>query len=477
MITTRLLAVDDDLAVPLQQVQDCLAFVAPLVHRVAVSPCPAAAAVAPAGVDARAAALAAKHVPPRGPAVHDEEDVPRLRVWYTAFVLRVLKRLANVVGTHGSDTDDVMAWAAALVLRCGMGVEEVLSRVNSEVTVSADNSAGAGAGAGAGASADAAGDGDSSHPPTDEDDDSDISDAVDADKQHWSKRGAGMLVHTLLGSDFGRTHNLVPDVTAPHVWLQQCSHVVTKLLGCQVPSLRPRQLGMELLQSLVSRVPPGSASVVNAVALDSSTAEFVLAQQLISFVVTCPDAPMRQRGYRLLMAYVQAFRPRWRFWLLRQLVAACPFDQVKGLLLDALRRDANGGWGKPPYDDGDAMMDVLYGELRALPPCSRESLDDKFDLHLGLLNFYRFLLLKDKGRTPPVTPVWSKDAIHRMNNGYLRALGEGVADAERLGVADVPDAPVDGETTATSSPLSRLALLSAALMPVMELLDDGGAAE
>ena len=84
-----------------------------------------------------------------------------------------------------------------------------------------------------------------------------------------------------------------------------------------------------------------------------------------------------------------------RFWLLCTSIRGCPFDTVTGLLLNMLRRDLLQTLPRPPFDDATALT-ILYELLADVKDFSVHAIVGRHELHMGILTFYRALLLKEK---------------------------------------------------------------------------------
>ena len=164
-----------------------------------------------------------------------------------------------------------------------------------------------------------------------------------------------------------------------------------------------------------------------------------------------------------------------RFWLLRSVVRGCPFDTVTGLLLNTLRSDMMRHLSSPPYHNS-AVLEILFELLADLKNYSQDTVLERHELHMGVLTFYRALLLKEKslierGRGA-VTGVWSPAELSRMDKGYLTPLRKAMHGGDDVSAAAAASGSVSvrDPSRSTSDSQTALWLLASAVDPIVELM-------
>jgi len=177
---------------------------------------------------------------------------------------------------------------------------------------------------------------------------------------------------------------------------------------------RSTRKALALLQHVLSCCSTNSMKVIE---LEDSSF-FLFVQQLISFMVDCPVQEIRSEGYRLLTVFVSLFEDTTRFVLLQKNLESCPYASVKGLFVSLIKNEVIKAWNTsslvPSYFVSPKVLDILPKLT------STRDIHNSIDTIIAVLNFFRFILIKDK--TSNLTGVWESDKILSLNQEFLLPL-------------------------------------------------------
>ncbi len=142
-------------------------------------------------------------------------------------------------------------------------------------------------------------------------------------------------------------------------------------------------------------------------------------------MVSNPVEEERQTAYGCLGALFTLLGPWERFRMLGSLLQDCPYAAVAGLLVARLKDETLRAWparGSPagthcPPFASPKLVDLFPHFMHCKAPI------EQLDLLMHSLNFYRFLLLRDRG-AQAVVGVWRPDLVEWVKAQWLLPLRE-----------------------------------------------------
>lgn len=153
-----------------------------------------------------------------------------------------------------------------------------------------------------------------------------------------------------------------------------------------------------------------------------------LCKDVITYMVSNPVEGERQTAYGCLGALFTLLGPWERFRVLGSLLQDCPYAAVAGLLVARLKDETLRAWparGSPagthcPPFASPKLVDLFPHFMHCKAPI------EQLDLLMHSLNFYRFLLLRDRG-AQAVVGVWRPDLVEWVKAQWLLPLREAVS--------------------------------------------------
>ncbi|ELR19625.1 uncharacterized protein ACA1_198460 [Acanthamoeba castellanii str. Neff] len=208
-----------------------------------------------------------------------------------------------------------------------------------------------------------------------------------------------------------------------------------------------------------------------------------LCKDVITYMVSNPVEGERQTAYGCLGALFTLLGPWERFRVLGSLLQDCPYAAVAGLLVARLKDETLRAWparGSPagthcPPFASPKLVDLFPHFMHCKAPI------EQLDLLMHSLNFYRFLLLRDRG-AQAVVGVWRPDLVEWVKAQWLLPLREEYSttlgeEAQQQKIAMLTQhgfpqlSPEDMQHASTAS-LTALAPLTDLIDWVFSLLDE-----
>ncbi|KAL6069518.1 VWFA domain-containing protein, variant 2 [Balamuthia mandrillaris] len=154
-------------------------------------------------------------------------------------------------------------------------------------------------------------------------------------------------------------------------------------------------------QPIVSVDPSQEANIMT---FGVSMKTFVLfAQNLIMFMTNCGKLERRQEAFLHLNTFLSLFEEEERYRLLGDLLRTCPYPSIKGLLIHRLKQETIRAWPKDEEHQQQRKKVSPFSSPKLLDLfpffmhfSGESNLLQDFDVWMNALNYYRFLLLRDR---------------------------------------------------------------------------------
>jgi len=146
-------------------------------------------------------------------------------------------------------------------------------------------------------------------------------------------------------------------------------------------------------------------------------------QEMIQFIVSCPVQELRTLFFQGIRRLISLLDDKTRFHLLLRIVKTCPYPSIIALLLHICKEETGRTWSLsisneiPPRRSlfaGDSLLKIIEAVETISDPLNQA------DLIMSILNFYRFLLIKDKCSN--FTGIWCSKKQKNIRRTFLRPL-------------------------------------------------------
>ncbi|KAF7732088.1 hypothetical protein EC973_006343 [Apophysomyces ossiformis] len=195
----------------------------------------------------------------------------------------------------------------------------------------------------------------------------------------------------------------------------------------------------------------------------SSTQEFPFLrafQIASSFATMCPDSDLRLITYQLIAQFLRFCNEEACLFSLAELIEGCPFPTMRaaavGLLKDrideAFKNQKDDNNEVPSVFTSRVIVDKFFPILFRMEHGWKTSDNDfleGFGVQIQTLNFYLYLLIRDKGKNQ--TTLWDKERIEWVMKEYICPLEDRVDqllpvfEEQRLSPTMISEEPLDSK--------------------------------
>ncbi|KAF9185049.1 hypothetical protein BGZ50_003287 [Haplosporangium sp. Z 11] len=307
-------------------------------------------------------------------------------------------------------------------------------------------------------------------PGIDDDDDSYDEEALVEDNYPLSEAGITTLLSAMIlamtnPAQLSSTFTL-PMTLAQDWFFTTAGGLASGFLTNDESQLAMADKALSVLLYSVDRTPLNGfkSQALDYCALDSSMDRmslFQIFQVMVTFAATCSSASHRFFCFQGLDRLLQACEDDVKMYLLEQLISPqCPFESMRAAAINLLKATVERSFSKLDKDRAEAMEKIrtdqvdesVVSQIKSpftsqlllktfLPsvwrfdvkafqhsPLKHEGAwHEKYDTFMHALNFYLFLLMRDK-KDDNLTEIWSTSNIKETDEEFLEPLSERVQE-------------------------------------------------
>ncbi|XP_038063780.1 glomulin-like [Patiria miniata] len=162
--------------------------------------------------------------------------------------------------------------------------------------------------------------------------------------------------------------------------------------------------GLELLRSVVDRLDEQS---LNSNLLDTKQNFLQVTECMVQIMVYCPSKTIRRIAVSVLSPYMDRFDWKGRYHILRSLFISTTHPGAKGMLIGKLKDYVHSTLQSDSHNDWfvGVRSHKLWVMIFKLDKGERTDLLNSADKEIAVLNFLRYLLLRDSGGQD-LTGIW-----------------------------------------------------------------------